>query len=134
MIELALFAQLLLGGTPHSATVRSPAVLVVDTNADGSTFTRPVFGYNVFRAEVVNGIAGSFTLLNPDVLLIGMLDGDGNAADVVYEDDLYVSGAAYVYKFSAVDFGGESALSTSSNLVTFPVNPNVPTGLGAVIE
>lgn len=134
MIELVLFAQLLLGGTPHSATVRAPAVLVVDTNADGSTFIRPALGYHAFRAEVVNGVVGGFVLLNPDVLLIGTLDGDGNAADVIYEDDLYVSGATYVYKFSAVDLGGESQLSASSNQVTFPINPNVPTGLGVVIE
>src|SRR5882757_9907794 len=106
MIWLWLALILGNGSTPHFATLTWPAVTVTDSNDDGTTFTRPALGYYVWRAEVVNGVQGSWLLLNPDVLVMGMLDADGVPANGDYQDSGTVEGTTYVYAVSAVDFGG----------------------------
>lgn len=119
------------GGSPHFVTVNFQHVMVSDVYADGSTLTRPAFGYHVWRAPVVNGVSGTFVLLNPDVLVLGTLDGDGNPADCDFLDEQAVEGMTYVYSVSAVDFGGESALSPSFTAAPIPINPNAPLNLQA---
>lgn len=124
-------ALILPSGTPHFATLTWPAVTVTDSNDDGTTFTRPALGYYVWRAEVVNGVQGPWLLLNRDVPVIGMLDGDGNPAAADFIDEQAVEGTTYVYAVSAVDLGGESGKSPISNVVVTPINPNAPLNLQA---
>lgn len=131
MIELLLALILGNGGTPHYSTLFWQSVVVTDSNADGTAFTRPALGYFVYRAPIINGVQGPWLLLNPDVLVIGMLDDNGLPADNQYEDDQVIEGITYIYAVSAVDFGGESLKSTVSNVVVTPINPNSPTGLAA---
>lgn len=132
-MNLALLFALVLGNgaTPHFATLTWPAVTVTDSNDDGTTFSRPALGYYVWRAEVVNGVQGSWLLLNPDEIVIGMALEDGTAADMDYQDSGTVEGTTYVYAVSAVDLGGESAKSPISNVIVTPVNPNAPLNLQA---
>lgn len=127
-MNLALLFALVLGNgaTPHFATLTWPAITVTDSNADGSSFTRPALGYYVYRAPMVAGVAGAYELLNPDEIVMGMLDGDGAPADGWFEDTAAVEGVTYVYAVSAVDLGGESGKSPVSNVVTVPQNPNPP--------
>lgn len=131
MIWLWLALILPNGSTPHFVTVNFQHVMVTDVYADGTLLTRPVLGYYVWRAEVVNGVQGPWLSLNSDVPVIGMLDGDGNPADCDFIDEQTVEGMSYVYSVSAVDFGGESAMSPISGIVVVPVNPNAPTNLRA---
>ena len=101
----------------------------MQVNDDGTTFTRPVLGYWVWRAEVKAGVQGSWKQLNPDALVVGMLNEDGTTADGWYEDTEAAQGSTYVYAVSAVDMGGESAKSSVSSARTIPVNPNTPPSL-----
>lgn len=135
-MNLALLFALILpnGGTPHFATLTWPAVTVTDSNDDGTTFTRPALGYNVYRAEVSGGVQSLWLLLNPDVPVIGMLDADGNPADGDFIDEQAVEGMSYVYTVSAVDFGGESAASPVSALRVTPINPGAPNNLQMVVH
>lgn len=134
MIWLILALVLGDGATPHFATLTWPAVTVTGSNDDGTTFTRPALGYYVWRAEVVNGVQGSWLLLNPDEIVMGMALEDSSAANGDYQDSGTVEGTTYVYAVSAVDFGGESAKSPVSNVIVTPVNPNTPGNVQANVQ
>lgn len=112
------------GGTPHSVFLTWPGVTIIQTNDDGTAFTRPVLGYYVYRAPVVNGVAGLMVQLNGDAVVMGMPDEDGQ-----YEDRTAQQGISYAYAVSSVDLDGESAPSNVVMPLPLPINPNTITGL-----
>lgn len=116
------------GGTPHSVSLAWPGITITQTNDDGSTFTRPVLGYYVYRAPIVNGVAGPAVLLNGDSPVMGMPDEDG-----AYEDRTAGQGLLYAYSVSAVDLAGESAPSPVVTPAALPINPNAPGNVRAVV-
>jgi len=134
MIWLWLALILSNGGTPHFATLTWPAVMVTDTYLDGTVLTRPALGYHVYRAEVNGGVQSLWLLLNPNVLVAGLLDADGNPAACDFIDDQTLEGITYVYAVAAVDFGGESAPSPTSAALLTPMNPNPATSLQSVVH
>src|SRR5947209_20308085 len=133
MILLGLLLQLF-AGTAHPVTIDWNPVAVTDTNDDGSTFTRAPLGYWVYRAQVVNGTVGAFTLLNPDSAVLGMTEDDGTFDPLEYVDEFALQGLTYVYQITALDFGGESAASGQSSPQLIPVNPDAPPHVDVVIE
>lgn len=131
---LWLLLALLIGdGTPHYLDITCPAVMVQDVNPDGTPWIRPAIAYNLLRAPIVNGVQGAFVQVN-DALIIGMVEADGTADPVWYEDTSAEQGATYVYAMTAVDLGGESAPSAASGPVTMPVNPGAATNFSIVRE
>lgn len=124
---LLLLAQLFLG-TPHPVVVDWPGILVTDTNDDGSAFSRPPLGYWVLRAQIVNGVAGSFSVLNLDSAVQGTMSDGVDADPCEYVDFTAQSGLSYTYQVIAEDFNGEAA-SGQSNTVQIPLNPNAPTNV-----
>lgn len=133
MLFLSLLLQLGLtfadGGTPRSVSLAWPGVTITQTNDDGTTFTRPVLGYYVYRAPIVNGVTGPAVLLNGDAPVMGMPDEDG-----AYEDRTAGQGLLYAYSVSAADLAGESAPSPVVMPPALPINPNTPPNVQANVQ
>lgn len=117
------------GGTSHSVSLAWPAITITQTNDDGTTFTRPVLGYYVYRAPIVNGVTGPAVLLNGDAPVVGMPDENG-----AYEDRTAGQGLLYAYSVSAVDLAGESAPSPVVMPPALPINPNTPPNVQANVQ
>jgi hypothetical protein len=94
------------------------------TRTDGSTITGTL-AYNVQRALVTNGVAGTFTLLTATSI-----------PALTYEDDTVVAGSTYVFLVTATEtLNGVATVSNPSNQVTAVVTaaaPNPPVLTGVV--
>lgn len=117
------------GGTPSSYVLTWPGITITQANDDGTTFTRPVLGYFVYRAPIVNGVPGAAVLLNGDSPVMGMPGENGS-----YEDRTAGQGLLYAYSVSAADLAGESAPSPVVMPPALPINPNTPPNVQANVQ
>lgn len=122
------------GGTPHIVELTWPGITLMQSNDDGSTFTRPPLGYWVYRAKVEKGMQGPWVLLNGDAAVVGMAEDDGTLDPCIYRDDTVQQGSSYVYAVTAVDFAGETPQSNLSAAGPLPINPNTPGNLQANVQ
>lgn len=138
MIWLFLLAQLGFfntnGGTPHTVELIWPGITVTQANDDGTTFVRPPLGYYVYRAEIKSSIQGPWLVLNPDALVVGMMEAGGSLDPCVYRDETVQQGFLYVYAITALDYAGESPLSNLSAAGPIYINPNSSTNLQSVVH